>query len=268
MRFVKLRLADAPVLTKAPAEIATGGAKAQHAGSGQEMIQRFFFDGIDGEAGGCAVAERIEFAVDVLADVAEAALALAQATETRTEGAEDLPIVFCLAPESFFHRQTIPLFRMSGKWLRYGATFAAWCDILRSMGRVSGLKGMRHIALKVRNVARSKSFYQDILGMEVVWEPDPQNVYLSSGCDNIALHEVSRNFATGATEQQLDHLGFVVATIDQVKQLEETFRASGVKIVHPFKVHRDGSASFYCADPDGIVIQMLYEPHLSSQEID
>jgi catechol 2,3-dioxygenase-like lactoylglutathione lyase family enzyme len=136
------------------------------------------------------------------------------------------------------------------------------------MSRIAGLKGMRHIALKVTDVARSKSFYQDILGMEVVWEPDPQNVYLSSGCDNIALHEVSRNFATGATEQQLDHLGFVVATIDQVKQLEETFRASGVKIVHPFKVHRDGSASFYCADPDGIVIQMLYEPHLSSQEID
>jgi catechol 2,3-dioxygenase-like lactoylglutathione lyase family enzyme len=127
---------------------------------------------------------------------------------------------------------------------------------------------MRHIALKVKNVARSKSFYQDFLGMEVVWEPDPQNVYLSSGCDNIALHEVSQNFATGATEQQLDHLGFVVETIDQVKKLEETFRASGVKIVHPFKVHRDGSASFYCADPDGIVIQMLYEPHLSPQEID
>ena len=127
---------------------------------------------------------------------------------------------------------------------------------------------MRHIALKVRDVARSKSFYQDILGMGVVWEPDPQNVYLSSGCDNIALHEVSQSFATGAPEQQLDHLGFVIATIDQVKQLEETFRASGVKIVHPFKVHRDGSASFYCADPDGIVIQMLYEPHLSPQEID
>ena len=69
---------------------------------------------------------------------------------------------------------------------------------------------MRHIALKVRDVARSKSFYQDFLGMEVVWEPDPQNVYLSSGCDNIALHEVSQSFATGAPEQQLDHLGFVV----------------------------------------------------------
>jgi catechol 2,3-dioxygenase-like lactoylglutathione lyase family enzyme len=136
------------------------------------------------------------------------------------------------------------------------------------MGRIAGLKGMRHIALKVSDLARSKSFYQDILGMDVVWAPDPQNVYLSSGCDNIALHEVSQNFAAGAAEQQLDHLGFVVETSDQVRQLEEIFRTRGVRIIHPFKVHRDGSASFYCADPDGIVIQMLYEPHLSPQEID
>ena len=126
---------------------------------------------------------------------------------------------------------------------------------------------MRHIALKVRDIGRSKSFYQDILGMEVVWEPDSQNVYLSSGCDNIALHEVSQRFATGAAEQQLDHLGFLVETIDQVKQLEQEFHAKGVKIVHPFKIHRDGSASFYCTDPDGIMIQMLYEPQLSSQRI-
>ena len=126
---------------------------------------------------------------------------------------------------------------------------------------------MRHIALKVVDITRSKSFYQDILGMDVVWEPDPQNVYLSSGWDNIALHEVPRNFAKGALEQQLDHLGFVVETVERVKELEQEFRTKGVQIVHPFKIHRDGSASFYCADPDGIVIQMLYEPQLSSQGI-
>jgi catechol 2,3-dioxygenase-like lactoylglutathione lyase family enzyme len=135
------------------------------------------------------------------------------------------------------------------------------------MSRITGLKGMRHIALKVRDVARSKSFYQDFFGMDVVWEPDRQNVYLSSGCDNIALHEVSQSFAMGTPEQQLDHLGFVVDTIERVKELEHEFQAKGVKIIHPFKIHRDGSASFYCADPDGIVIQMLYEPQLSSQRI-
>ena len=126
---------------------------------------------------------------------------------------------------------------------------------------------MRHIALKVRDIGRSKEFYQNYLGMDVVWQPDPQNVYLSSGCDNIALHEVSPNFGRGSREQQLDHFGFLVETIDRVKELEQEFQAKGVKIVHPFKIHRDGSASFYCSDPDGIVIQMLYEPQLSRQAI-
>jgi len=126
---------------------------------------------------------------------------------------------------------------------------------------------MRHIALKVREVARAKKFYQELLGMDVVWEPDAQNVYLSSGADNIALHEVSGEFAAAAIEKQLDHLGFVVETIERVKELESEFIARGVTIVHPFKLHRDGSASFYCADPDGIVIQLLYEPTLSRQTI-
>lgn len=134
------------------------------------------------------------------------------------------------------------------------------------MAGVKGLKGLRHVALKVRDIRRSAEFYQQCFGMEVVWEPDPQNVYLSSGCDNLALHEISP--ATDAPSGgSLDHLGFVVESAARVRDLEEEFRAKGVEIVQPFKTHRDGSASFYCADPDGITIQMLYEPRLSLQEL-
>jgi catechol 2,3-dioxygenase-like lactoylglutathione lyase family enzyme len=134
------------------------------------------------------------------------------------------------------------------------------------MSRIAGIKGMHHIALKVRDMRRSKDFYQNFLGMDVVWEPDPQNVYLSSGNDNVALHEVSGEYAARFAEQQLDHLGFIVESIERARELEQNFRSQGVRIVHPFKIHRDGSASFYCADPDGIVIQMLYEPNLSPQK--
>lgn len=134
------------------------------------------------------------------------------------------------------------------------------------MTSIKGLKGMRHIALKVKEIKRSSDFYRENFGMEVVWEPDPENVYLSSGVDNLALHELPKG-AELSREQQLDHLGFVVESIERVKELEKEFRGRGVRILHPFKVHRDGSASFYCADPDGIVIQMLYEPHLSGQEL-
>ena len=134
------------------------------------------------------------------------------------------------------------------------------------MSAVSGLRGMRHIALKVRDVKRSKAFYQEALGMDVVWEPDAQNVYLSSGADNIALHEVPFD-TTNAASEQLDHFGFLVESIERVRELETEFRNHGIKIVTPFKIHRDGSASFYLTDPDGIVIQMLYEPTLSRQVI-
>ena len=135
------------------------------------------------------------------------------------------------------------------------------------MSAIKGLKGMRHIALKVKNIGRSKAFYQELLGMEIVWEPDPKNLYLSSGCDNLALHELTQETDPLPSGQQLDHFGFVVESVERVRELEQELHARGVKIVHPFKIHRDGSASFYCSDPDGIVIQMIYEPHLSPQEI-
>ena len=49
--------------------------------------------------------------------------------------------------------------------------------------------GLRHLALRVRDVRAAREFYVGVFGMRVVWEPDAQNVYLTSGCDNLALHE-------------------------------------------------------------------------------
>jgi len=98
--------------------------------------------------------------------------------------------------------------------------------------------------------------------MKVVWEPDPDNVYLSSGVDNLALH---REPAAGPGA--LDHLGFVVDSKTAVDALAERFRGLGVPLAEPPRDHRDGSRSFYCLDPDGLRIQVLYEPTLSNQRI-
>jgi catechol 2,3-dioxygenase-like lactoylglutathione lyase family enzyme len=124
------------------------------------------------------------------------------------------------------------------------------------------LLGLRHIALRVRNPQISKEFYSECFGMSVVWEPDPDNVYLSSGVDNLALH---RDAAEG--QGALDHLGFIVDSKDAVDTLAERFRARGVPISAEPRDHRDGSRSFYCLDPDGVRIQVLYEPTLSRQRL-
>ena len=127
------------------------------------------------------------------------------------------------------------------------------------------LRGLRHLAIKVCDMARARAFYEGLLGMKVVWEPDPDNVYLSSGSDNLALHKVAE-VRKGEGDTILDHFGFLVENAQQVEEMEGAFRKAGVRIVHPFKVHRDGSVSFYMADPEGNVIQILYEPNLSPQK--
>lgn len=123
-------------------------------------------------------------------------------------------------------------------------------------------RGMRHLALRVSDVERSKQFYIRTFGMKLVWQPDPENAYLSSGCDNLALH---RGDCLNAADpgQTLDHLGFIVADKSDLESGYSQAQLAGLDIVHPLKHHRDGSASFYIRDPDGVVIQLLFEPTIS-----
>jgi catechol 2,3-dioxygenase-like lactoylglutathione lyase family enzyme len=130
----------------------------------------------------------------------------------------------------------------------------------------SGIRGLRHLALKVTDLARSRKFYEDFFGMKVVWEPDPENVYMSSGPDNLALHQIPAadlsRYKT-AKDQLLDHLGFIMDAPASVDRLFAQAERSGAVIVKPPRQHRDGSYSFYMADPDGNVVQVLYEPAIS-----
>lgn len=125
--------------------------------------------------------------------------------------------------------------------------------------------GMRHVALRVSDVSRSKRFYGDVFGMAPVWEPDDKTAYLSSGSDNLALHQVDDVAGGDRRSQSLDHLGFLVASPEAVYAAAEAVRARGERILQEPRRHRDGSHSFYMADPDGVVVQVLFEPNVASR---
>ena len=128
---------------------------------------------------------------------------------------------------------------------------------------ISRLRGLRHLALRVRSMEKAKAFYIDFFGMKIVWEPDQQNCYVSSGNDNLALHEAPEVADAADGTGALDHFGFVAESPAAVDAWAERAREKGVHIVKAPKRHRDGSYSCYLADPDGNTVQIIYEPNIS-----
>jgi len=125
-------------------------------------------------------------------------------------------------------------------------------------------RGLRHLALNVRNLPAMKAFYVDLLGFRVEWAPDADNVYLTSGVDNLALHragdgEAAPSGGVGA----LDHLGLIVAAAVDVDAWAAHLEAHGVALDMRPKTHRDGARSCYVRDPDGNRVQIMHHPPIS-----
>ncbi len=120
--------------------------------------------------------------------------------------------------------------------------------------------GIRHIALKVRDLEKSEDFYTRVLGYAVEWRPDPDNVYLTRDADNLALHRDASAQSGGA----LDHFGIVLKKPEDVDVWAEHLRGAGVKLAKEPKSHRDGSRSFYAFDPEGNTIQFIFHPPIAA----
>lgn len=123
--------------------------------------------------------------------------------------------------------------------------------------------GLRHIALWVQDLEACEGFYVGLLRMAVEWRPDPDNVYLTSGHDNLALHRAPSGSPTPDTSQRLDHIGFIIGSAPQVDVWYDFLRAHDVPMKTAPHTHRDGARSFYCLDPEGTTVQMIYHPPLS-----
>jgi catechol 2,3-dioxygenase-like lactoylglutathione lyase family enzyme len=125
--------------------------------------------------------------------------------------------------------------------------------------------GLRHLALNVNDLEAMKRFYVDLLGFAVEWEPDPDNVYLSSGRDNLALHRSAAVAVGESGHGALDHLGLIVRTADEVDRWAAFLEERGVALAAKPRTHRDGARSCYLSDPEGNKIQIIHHPPISDQ---
>ncbi len=130
------------------------------------------------------------------------------------------------------------------------------------MDRPKPTRGLRHVALTVNDLEACERFYVELMGMVVEWRPDPDNLYLTSGCDNLALHRAGPGLRPDGP-QRLDHIGFVLSAPEEVDVWYAFLRRRGVVLKSEPHTHRDGARSFYCLDPDGNAVQMIYHPPIA-----
>ncbi len=123
--------------------------------------------------------------------------------------------------------------------------------------------GIRHLALKVRNFEECFKFYTEVLGMNVDWKPDEENVYLTNGLDNLALH-YDKDVSNSTNDSRLDHFGIFIRKKEDIDKYLSHMKDNNVKIHKEKKIHRDNSISFYVEDPDGNILQILWHPMLSN----
>ncbi len=131
--------------------------------------------------------------------------------------------------------------------------------------------GLRHLALNVRDLDAMKRFYVELLGFAIEWEPDADNIYLSSGIDNLALHRAAPLAGGPSTADKsgdagaLDHLGLIVRAADDVDRWAAFLEGHGVKLDARPRTHRDGARSCYFSDPDGNKIQIIHHPPIAAK---
>ena len=114
------------------------------------------------------------------------------------------------------------------------------------------MKRLGHIAIRVKDIDRAKSFYLG-LGMKLIWD-DTDWCYLEIGTEKDGLALLGPSYKVAGP-----HFAFHCTDRDEVEHLHSELNKKGI-YTGELHDHRDGTASFYLKDPEGNWLEMLYEP--------
>ena len=109
-----------------------------------------------------------------------------------------------------------------------------------------------HVAIRVDDVDRAKSFYMS-LGMKLVWD-DTDWCYLEAGESRDGLALLGPSYKAAGP-----HFAFHFTNKSEIEKIHDSLKNQGIK-VGALHDHRDGTASFYLRDPEGNWLEMLYVP--------
>jgi glyoxylase I family protein len=121
--------------------------------------------------------------------------------------------------------------------------------------------GIHHLAITVRDLDASTAFYTRIFGFPPVAEIDGislhRRLFRLPGGTNLGLteHEPTTSDAFTPFRPGLDHVGFAVATLDELSAWAEHLTGAGIE--HGGLVEASYGTALSFKDPDGIALEFF-----------
>ena len=110
-------------------------------------------------------------------------------------------------------------------------------------------RGLRHLALRTRDLAATERFYTEVLGLRVAF-PHAGMLFLETPGGGDLLNFVWTRGRLDARAGGLDHFGLNVAAAEW-RRLSARLRRAGVRIVG-----RRGRSAVYVEDPNGYTVEL------------
>ncbi|MEX6688074.1 VOC family protein [Danxiaibacter flavus] len=116
--------------------------------------------------------------------------------------------------------------------------------------------GLTHIALKVKDIARSLSFYQQVFGVRVMYQKADFAQVQTPGSKDIIVFEQSEFVQPNGGS--IIHFGFRLVDPKDIEQLEDEVSTAGGTIKEKGEFV-SGEPFAFVSDPDGYEIEVWFE---------
>lgn len=129
---------------------------------------------------------------------------------------------------------------------------------------------LHHVSICVNDLEATRHFYMDVLGMEDAQRPNsfnfPGQWFNKNGYEIHTIFKEAAGQVSGDAENIIKpgrditfarHLCF---SVDSVEGTVATLKEHGVELINGPRDRGDGATQMYVYDPDGHMVELVYEP--------
>jgi catechol 2,3-dioxygenase-like lactoylglutathione lyase family enzyme len=117
--------------------------------------------------------------------------------------------------------------------------------------------GLTHIAVAVKDIQRTAEFYQNIFGMEVMYNESGFLQLTTPGSHDILVFEEKPDVQIGKSGG-IAHFGFRLRDPEGIRTITKKVKETGTRIVDEGEF-LPGSPYIFFKDPDGYEVEVWYE---------